>query len=358
MAKKKKEPTVSENEFLPGVGLDIGTMNIVAARRMTSGKTRYKRIRDAFYLREADPSLHRMLKSGKMEFLTRKDEDGEPESYIVVGDDALDMAAMFGETPRRPLSSGLISSSEVDSLEILGVMLRSVLGDPVEEGEFCYFSIPAAPIDEDRDVIYHQMAFERLLEDLGYTPIPSNEAASIVYSEAAKDGFSGIGVSFGSGMVNVSLSVRAVTAMEFSVARGGDWIDSGVAGSVGVPQARVCKIKEAGVDLLDPGADKGDKKARVREGLSFYYRHLIDYTLKEIARYFKENCQVEVPDPVPMILSGGTSLAGGFVDTFHKVFRKHRRRFPIELSEIRHAEDPLNAVAQGLLVQAMQEYED
>jgi hypothetical protein len=42
---------------------------------------------------------------------------------------------------------------------------------------------------------------------------------------------------------------------------------------------------------------------------------------------------------------------------FKSVFDRKRKRFPVEVSEVRAATDPLNAVANGLLVQAMQENE-
>ena len=46
------------------------------------------------------------------------------------------------------------------------------------------------------------------------------------------------------------------------------------------------------------------------------------------------------------------------MDFFTKVFEKKRKKFPIDICEIRQAGDPLNAVAHGMLVQAMQEYDD
>jgi actin-related protein len=57
-----------------------------------------------------------------------------------------------------------------------------------------------------------------------------------------------------------------------------------------------------------------------------------------------------------LVISGGTSLAGGFLELFEERFNKRRKKFPIEVSEIRQAKDPLNAVAHGMLIQAMQEY--
>jgi hypothetical protein len=342
---KKKDVKVS-----PGVGLDVGTMNLVSARSTSQGE-KTSRVRDAFL--NLDPHKHkRMLQMSNTPFFER---DGG-EELIVVGDAVLEFASMLDREPRRPLSDGLISSSEVDSLEILGVLIKSVLGDPVEEDEVCYFSVPSAPVDADRDVIYHTRAFERIISECGYLAYPSNEAIAIIYSDAVDDGFSGIGISFGSGMVNVGLAVKALSGMTFSIARGGDWIDRGVANSIGESQAQVCSVKERGINLLNP-KEGDDRHYRIREALEFYYRELIDSALKEVATQFRENCKLDLKEPIPLIVSGGTSLAGGFMDLFQQVFKKHRRRFPIELSEIRHAVDPLNAVAYGLLTQALQEYD-
>jgi len=322
-------------------------MNLVSARRTAEG-VRTQTIRDVFL--DLDLDAKRMLKLSGVKFIERA------EDLVVVGDDALQMAAMFEEEARRPLSAGLISSSEIDSLEILGILVRSVLGEPCEEKEVCYFSVPSTPIDNDRDVIYHRRAFERIVTECGYQAHASNEAMAIVYAEAAKDGFNGIGISFGSGMTNVALSLKAMPVLEFSVSRGGDWIDKGAANSCGTTQSRMCTLKEKGINLLNP--HEGEvKQMREREALSFYYQDLIDYALRNITEQFKQRCRVEPPNPVPIVVSGGTSLAGGFMGLFCQVFEKHRRRFPIPVSEIRHAKDPLNTVANGLLVQAIQEYD-
>lgn len=342
MAKKKTE----ESKSYYGVGIDLGTMNIVASRQTADG-IQTSSIRDAFL--DLDLETKKLLQIGGTKFIEREDE------LIVVGEAAMRYASMLSKEVRRPLAAGLISSSESDSLEILATLVKSVLGEPQCEDEVCYFSVPAAPIDEDRDVVYHTRAFERIVEECGFLAYPANEAMAIVYAETAKEGFSGIGISFGSGMTNVALAVGALPGLEFSVARGGDWIDSGVAKSIGHNQARVCTVKESGINLLDP--DEGDQKnRRVREALGFYYKELIDYTLKNIAEQFQKNCSVELNEPIPLIVSGGTSKAGGFMDLFQKVFKKHRRKFPIEISEIRQASDPLNAVSHGLLVQAREEY--
>ena len=327
-----------------GVGLDVGTMNLVSAKN-SGGKIQTSRVRDAFLDLEA--GAKKMLKLADVDFI----DEGE-DGVIVVGDAALEMANVFGKEVRRPLSRGLVSAGEIDALSVLGVLVKNVLGEPQEEGEVCYFSVPAAPVDENRDVVYHKGVFERIVEECGYEAYAGNEAMAIVYSETAKDGFSGLGISFGSGMCNIALAISGIEAMTFSVARGGDWIDSGAAKAVGSTQSRICAAKEKGFDLLDP-------KTREEEALALYYKSLIEYCIDQTSREFiRIKDKFSMPKPVPIVISGGTSLAGNFVEFFKKVFKKKKRKFPFEVSEIRHASDPLNAVAKGLLIQAMQEYED
>lgn len=327
-----------------GVGLDVGTMNVVSARRTEKG-VETVRMRDAFL--DLPQDAKKMLKLSKVSFVERDDE------ILILGDAAMDMANVFGREARRPLSGGLVSSSEQDSLYVLGLIVKNVLGDPKTKGEHCYFSVPAAPVDQvGRDVVYHQGVFDRIVTECGYTAHSANEAMAIIYSDTAKEGFSGIALSFGSGMTNVALAINTVEGLSFSVGRGGDWIDSGAAKSIGSTQARICALKEKGVDLNAP-------KGREQEAIVFYYKNLIEYVLDQIAAQFKLiEGRFSLPKPIPIIVSGGTSMAGGFEEFFNSVFEKKKKRFPIEVSEIRKAQDQLNAVAQGLLIQAFQEYED
>ena len=327
-----------------GVGLDVGTMNLVSARRK-GNSVETSRIRDAFL--DLDAGAKKMLKLSGVQFIDHGDD-----GIIVVGDAAMEMANVFGREARRPLSQGLVSAGEMDALSVLGVLVKNVLGEPAEENEICFFSVPAAPVDADRDVVYHQGVFERIVEECGYEAYPSNEAMAIIYSETAAEGFSGLGISFGSGMCNIALSVSGVEGMSFSVARGGDWIDGGAAKAMGSTKSRICAIKEKGMDLLDP-------QNREEEALALYYKSLVEYCIDQVAKEFiKIKDRFALPKPIPIVVSGGTSMAGNFLPFFEKVFSKKKRKFPFEISEIRLAGDPMNAVAQGLLIQAVQEYEE
>lgn len=348
MSKKGKKSEDTKEKQAPGVGLDIGTMNLVSARKV-GNEIQTKRMRDCFLDMDADAK--KMLKLSDVSYIEHDD------TLLILGDPAIHTANIFGREVRRPLSKGLISAGEVDALEVLSILIENVVGKPNAKDEVCYFSVPAAPVDlPGQDVVYHQAVFERILGELGYDAVSGNEAQAIIYSECADTMFSGIGISFGSGMVNCALSFNTMSALQFSLARGGDWIDENAARAIGSTASKMCSIKEKGVNLADPS--KGDEKhLREREAIATYYRALISYALDNIAKEFKKTQDsVELPDAIPIVVSGGTSLADGFVEMFEEVFEKKRKRFPIEVSEIRVAEDPMTSVAQGLLVQAMQEY--
>lgn len=332
------------NEPIYGVGLDLGTMNIISARRTPSG-VEHTRMRDAFL--DLPATAKKMLRLSGTSFTDRGDE------ILVLGDAAMEVANVFGREARRPLSGGLISPGETDALEVLGLLINHVLGAPKVPGEHCYFSVPAAPVDQPgKDVVYHRGVFERIVKECGYTPHAANEAMAIIFSECAQDGFSGISLSFGAGMVNAALAVNTIEGMSFAVARSGDWIDKGASTAVGSTQARICAIKEAGFDLMKP-------IGRDQEALSFYYKAAVEHALDQIAfRFSQSKGQFELPKPIPMIVSGGTSMAGGFLTLFNEVFAAKKKQFPLQISEIRAARDPLNAVANGMLTQAVLEHEE
>jgi len=335
----------AEKNPSPGVGLDVGTMNIVSARK-EGGTIATKRIRDAFI--DLDIEAKKTLRMSKVSYIEKDD------ILVVIGDSALDMANLFKREARRPLQRGVISAGELDAQEILSLLTHKVLDDPVQKGEHCYYSVPAAPIDDPgQDVIYHTEVFRKILTEHEYTPHPTNEAMAIIYSQCAEENFSGLAVSFGSGMCNIALAYQTVCGMDFSVARGGDWVDGHAGKAVGKTGSQMCAIKERGLDLTKP-------VGRDQEAVVLYIRSLIRYCLDNIAAQFRKvESTVDLPKPIPFIVSGGSSKAGGFLQVFQEEFDSIKKKgFPIEISEIRQAGDPLNAVAEGLLVLAMEEYED
>lgn len=333
---------MSEEQVEKGAGLDIGTGNIVSARQIGKKVTTTK-IRNAFI--DLPIEHKRMLKLSKTSFLEQGDK------LLVLGDEALDTANLFNREARRPMSGGMIASGELDAQSVIGLMIKKVLRTPTVEKEKCYYSIPAPAIDvPDSDVSYHSAIIGKILEELKYSPEPANESLAIVFSECSKEDFSGIGISYGCGMTNICLAYKTMSALEFSYNKGGDWVDKGAAKAVGTTSAKICSIKESkGFSIIDP-------KTREEEAIGLYLQNLIDYTIKNIIQQFsKVRREIVVPKAIPIVVSGGTSLAGGFLDKFKERFEHYKKDFPIEISEIRAATNPLMAVATGLLILAQAE---
>lgn len=335
---------MTKTKHAAGCSVDLGTMTVLAARHSADGAVETKRIRDAFL--DLEPEAKKTLRLSRVDYVEREG------SLIVLGDSALALANLFKREVRRPLSRGVISAGELDAQEILALLLLNVLGKPTVDAEHCYYSVPAAPLDEPgQDVIYHQEVFRKILAELGYTPHPMNEAMAVIYSQCAEQNFSGLAISYGAGMCNMALAYHSVSGMELALARGGDWVDHHSAKAVGSTASRMCSIKEKGVDLAHP-------KNRDEEAIALYLRALIKYSIENIAVQFRKvQANIELPEPIPFVVSGGTSRAVGFMDVFKQEFEAIKKRgFPIQISEIRQAKDPMTAVAEGLLVLASEEH--
>jgi hypothetical protein len=86
--------------------------------------------------------------------------------------------------------------------------------------------------------------------------------------------------------------------------------------------------------------------------LSVYYDEVIQSLVKAMRDTFSNASHLpKLKQPVPLVLSGGTAMPPGFQERFEKTLRASD--FPVELSEIRMAADPLHSTAKGTLVAAL-----
>lgn len=324
------------------IGVDIGTMNIIVTN---SADKKSKIMRNVFLKLDQDEvSIDQMSDIAYV-----KNEDGE---LFIIGEDAFTLSNIFGKEISRPMKHGLISPDEIDAIDVLTMMLSSLIGEVKSKDTYCSYSIPAEAIDEKRSVIYHEKVFGKILSSLGINHTSVNEGMAVIYSECAKEKFSGISCSFGAGMQNCAISFRGVEALTFSTARSGDWIDNQVAISLNMVQNRVTNIKEKNLNLEDSFIKNKNKKIRrVLEALEYYYISLIEYTVKKIIKKFESDVDVEIDDAIPIVIAGGTSMVPGFVKIFTDTIRKYE--LPFEVSEIRAAENPLISVSNGLLVKTL-----
>ena len=325
-----------------GRGLDVGTANLASSIQDVEGNVTIKIQRNAFIDIESDDYTRNMLTRLNVQYVVLDNR------MVVVGDAAFELANIFNRETRRPMKDGVVSPAEKAALPIERMLLENLLGPPQKEGEeVCYFSVPAEPIDAEFNVIYHRGVFEGLLRKIGYKAKHLVEGHAVVFSELAEDDFTGIGISCGGGMFNVCVAYKSIPALSFSTSRGGDWIDRNVANVLGIKASRAAALKERGVNLLSP-------RNREEEAVEIYYRNLIQYTLENIRQRFESSEGMpSFPDPVEIVCAGGTSLIGGFVEVFQDVFEDIS--FPIDVKNIRRAEDPLYTVSKGCLVAALSE---
>jgi hypothetical protein len=337
-----EESTVGDDSGAPlGRGLDVGTANLVAARMDEEGSIEFFPARNAFLDVPEDPYTLKMLKGQGVPYIKRENK------LFIIGEDAFELANIFNREMRRPMKNGLISPTDVDAMPMEVELFKKILGPPRSEGEMVYYSVPADPVDSTMNIVYHTNIVNGLLERLGYRGTPFNEGQAIVFSELGDDDFTGIGISCGGGMVNICVAFRSMPVVSFSTSKGGDWIDQQAAQVMGCAASKITAVKERGVDINAP-------KTPEEEAIVIYYRHLIKYSLDNIIKKFEGTKDIpNFPKPVPIAVSGGTSKVGGFVEVFKDEFSKMASRFPIKISDIRRAEDQLNATSKGCLLAAL-----
>lgn len=327
------------------IGFDLGTANLLVAKQI-GNEIEIKRIRNAFI--DVNEEQAQRLIAGALNTVCIKNDT------FIVGDDAVAIARILNRELRRPMASGVLNPSERDGRNVIAAIAKEMIGKAKDEGEKCCFSIPATPIDtKTNTTTWHQGFFSQLLENLGYTPDAVNEALAIIYAECANDDHSGIAISHGGGQINICASYKLVGTLNFSIARGGDWIDSQTASAIGATIAQVLKVKEDPSFDLRTASSSDDELA---QAIYYHYKALIKYEIQMLLReWAKMKSQLDFPAPIPIVLSGGTALLKGFKDLWEEELNKFQMKnsLPFKIKEVRMASDPLSSVAKGLLTYAL-----
>jgi hypothetical protein len=323
-----------------GKGLDVGTSFMRCAER-SGQEVVFRSERTAFIDLDKKDFTESMLEMADMDYVSVGDD------IYVVGEASLEFANLSERKLRRPLRSGIISASEQRAIPILEVMLSRLVGSSRQSSEALYYSIPGEPLDAEVNLPYHTKTLQSILRKLGYNAEPINEGLAVVFAELGREEhFTGIGVSFGGGMVNVCFAHRSIPLLTFSIARSGDWIDEQAAIAVGENPSYVCSIKEQGLDLSDP-----DNLPGIQNALAIAYLELISYVAHTLTKEVQK--MVKIPrsaGAIPIILSGGTATPRRFADRMMDALRAEK--FPLEITRVRLATDPFGSVAQGALIAA------
>ena len=334
-------------------GLDCGTSFYIAATEDV-----VKKQRNAFLTVDGEVNqVKRMLKRQGIPFVEKAGK------IHIVGQHAFNYAQIFSTAElKRPMKSGLLNPNEKDSLPVLNAIIGELLGD-AKDGETCVYCVPSKPIDVQREVSYHEDVLRTIIEQYGYSVKKIEEAVALGYEGLVDTQLTGVAISMGAGMCNIAVMYQGMTALSFSVSRGGDWVDDNVSMDTGVPKAKVTNIKESSntLDLSTANYqniyEEDTDEANVLIAIRSYYGALINYLLTNLKVQFEgvENVP-NFPEAVPIVIGGGTSLVKGFMDVFNEQFDQNE--FPIPVSEIILIEDAHTAVARGCLSEAQLIEED
>ena len=326
------------------VGVDIGTGFISCAERVED-QVEFRKVRDAFFKLNPSKFLEgaanqfgeNMLKSAGAHYVKVDD------LIYVLGDDAFKFASLFHQECLRPMSQGVLNPKQPVSNLMVGELVKAVAGRPTSDDDILYYCVPAEPIDADFDVEYHRQILHGVFEDLGYKNINvMTEGLAIVYSELADTQYTGIGMSFGAGMCNIVYAFMGMPVFAFSLSRGGDWIDAHAAQHTDETHNVVTSIKEkADFSLYD-------STTGIQRAVSIYYESLLNYVVSQFKELYERTPKKQLPNvtmEMPIVIAGGTSLVLGFVEKLRELIKDD---FPVPISEVRHAEQPLFAVSNGL----------
>ncbi len=315
-------------------GLDDGTMNVICAEKV-GGSTVFVDERNAFIEIDSTELARNMLDSAEVSYIVKGDK------FYVLGEDAFRIANVFGCNVRRPMKHGVISSEEGESIPVIEVIISGLIGSPKGEEVLC-ISSPANPIDSPINVLYHKKTVEGLARKLGYNTHVIDEGLAVIHSELSES-FTGVGISVGAGLTNVTVAYMATPIVSFSISRGGDWIDEQVAVATGTAIEKVTSIKENSFSL-----DSEYEMSGVEGALSIHYDALITYIIQNLREKLAE---VTPPDiEFPIAIAGGSAKTKGFVKLFEE--KLSEEKFPLKTTTINVAHDPINAVARGCLTAA------
>jgi hypothetical protein len=320
------------------IGLDVGTSRIVTARQ-TNNEIKYATQLNAF----VSIPYSKMTENALRKEGVPHSVDGE--DILIHGNESERFADMLNKDIRRTMTRGTLNPDEPDNVKLIREITASLTGK-VQKGQKLCFTVPAAPLGAEDNLTYHEVTLRQVLSELGFAATSINEGLAVVYGEMESTNYTGIGISCGGGLCNVCLSYLTVPVLSFSIPKAGDFIDSSAASVTGERPNRIRILKEQSFFI------NGHFENKLQQVLSVYYDDMIQALVAGLRNAFQTARNVpKLARPIPLVLSGGTALPNGFKERFETILRASD--FPVELSEIRMAADPLTTTAKGALVAAL-----
>ncbi len=324
------------------LGLDVGTSRIVIANEKEGNYESVTEL-NAFASVPWSKMTENSFAREKLPFTVQGDK------IIIQGNEAPRFADILYAETRRPMVQGFLNPAEPESVDVLKSIVSPFVQQVGGGKPTIYYSVPAVPLNSSNESLtYHESTVGHLLGELGYESKAINEGLAVIFSELEDTNYTGIGVSFGGGLCNVAFAYLSMPGASFSIPKAGDFIDSSAASITGELSNRVRLVKEEKFHF------NGSYTDRLHQVLTVYYDDMIESVISGMRQVFSDAKRVpKISRPVPVVVSGGTASPAGFQQRFEKALRA--AEFPIQISEVRMAKDPMTATARGALVAGLAE---
>ena len=335
------------------IGFDPGTMFCQVAEKNNSGGIDIKSMRNSFVELQnyETQDVEDILKQNKWQYIS----DGD--KFYVIGEDSLKCSLIFPEIElRRPMQDGVLNKGEDKKMLVMAKIIESLIGkENIDDDSLVCFCTSGKSIDNDVDDKFHAARLGAMFERLGLKTKKIDEGMAVVLAErptmidgdGAEVPYTGIGISFGSGKVNVVLAYKGLPIVSMSSTRSGDYIDKMVAENTDLSLPQITRAKETKLDFSKIDSIIDDD---VMFALNVYYQNLIEYTFRNLAKEFKK-VKSDFSGPIDICLAGGTASPPGFRDKVESVVRE--LDLPFRIKDIKISKDPRNSVVKGLLTQAI-----
>jgi actin-like ATPase involved in cell morphogenesis len=319
-------------------------MNLVVSRRVEKEIRSKKQVNCFLELPLENRFMFNMLKNAKVNIVER-----EKVAYVV-GQAAIDMAYTLPSIElKRPMKDGCLNPQEKDAFKILSIMIHSLMGEVDKDKDILYYSVPANAINQETDADYHSAVLASIFKAYNVNgktvqAFPINEGLCLVFAELLDKHYTGVGLSFGAGAINLCYAIFSQPVFQMSLVNSGDWIDK-QAGKASGESPTVINKEKMKIDLTKPVT------SIVERAIKTQYELLVQKTVTEIKKAIvKAGTKAHVEQPLDIILGGGVSLPNGFQEMFAQAVKESQ--WPIVVGQIKKAADPLLSISHGALIAA------
>lgn len=333
------------------LGFDCGTYNLVCCSRKDGNFVTKREVNAFVTINLTDRFVFNMMSAVK-------DEKGKnivplierEDVAYALGDAAVRYAYTACQELHRPMRDGCVNPKEKDAFEILSIMIHGLLEGTVKDQDVLYYSVPANALNEETDADYHSAVLCSIFnayegsEKQKVIANPINEGLALVYAELATKNFTGIGISFGAGMVNLCYAMYGVPVFQFALVNSGDWIDKMAAKATG-ESATFINQEKTKIKL------NGQPKSLVERAVQTQYRIMVEKTVTGIKKGLNDaGKKAKLDGGIDIVIAGGTSMPEGFDTLFRDVLTEAKLSIPV--GSIVRPKDPLYSVARGCLIAA------